>query len=177
VQAHAQVQTALAGTEAPPLSSQQHPMDLEPLKTVPYQRARFATQLPVDFLYSTAHHWLLRQPEGLWRVGLTKFGTRMLGEVVDQAFQVEPGATVAPGQIVGWIEGFKTVLDLPSVLTGTFAGGNPALLSRVELVNEDPHGAGWLYQVDGAPDAQCVDVAGYRAILDRTIDRLLAQSG
>ena len=106
-------------------------------------------------------------------MGLTKFGTRMLGEVVDHAFQVAPGAGVEPGQIVGWLEGFKAISDLYCVVTGQFLGGNPALQEKPDLVNADPYGAGWLYGVAGTPDSQCVDVHGYRDILDRTIERML----
>ena len=53
------------------------------------------------------------------------------------------------------------------------AGGNPALKEQVTVVNEDPYGAGWLYMVRGRPDSKCVDVEGYRAILDKTIDKIL----
>jgi glycine cleavage system H protein len=142
---------------------------------VRYQRARFAAELPADYLYSAAHFWLARQGEDGWRVGLTKFGTRLLGEVVDYGFGAAPGALVAPGQVIGWIEGFKAIADLRCVAAGRFAGGNPALETDAALVNKDPHGAGWLYAVQGRPDPQCVDAQGYARILDQAIDRLLAQ--
>jgi glycine cleavage system H protein len=41
------------------------------------------------------------------------------------------------------------------------------------MVESDPHGQGWLYRARGHPDAASVDVHGYVAILDATIDRLL----
>jgi hypothetical protein len=41
------------------------------------------------------------------------------------------------------------------------------------LVSEHPYDQGWLYQFKGQPDARCVDVNSYRAILDETIDRIL----
>src|SRR5882762_8886963 len=46
-------------------------------KTLHYKRSHFATQLPVDYLYSPSHAWMGRQDEDHWRVGLTKFATRM----------------------------------------------------------------------------------------------------
>jgi glycine cleavage system H protein len=147
-------------------------MDPGPPNTVPYQRANFATQLPTDYAYSPAHGWAARQAEGQWRVGLTRFATRMLGEIVDHGFQAKVGAPVQVGEIIGWIEGFKAISDLYCLVEGRFLGGNPALQQKPELVNQDPYGAGWLYQVEGVLDARCVDVAGYAAILDATIDRL-----
>ena len=46
-------------------------------------------------------------------------------------------------------------------------------MQNIELIGKEPYGAGWLYLIDGTPDAKCVDLATYRALLDRTIDRIL----
>jgi len=97
----------------------------------------------------------------------------MLGDMVDHGFEVGPDARVGLGQIIGWIEGFKAISDLFCVADGQFGGGNPALKEKITIVNKDPYGAGWLYLVKGEPDAKCVDVHGYRAILDKTIDKIL----
>jgi len=144
-------------------------------KTLHYKRSHFATQLPLEYLYSPSHAWVARHDEEHWRIGLTKFATRMLGEMVDHGFELEPGASVEPGQIVGWIEGFKAISDLYCIAQGIFTGGNPALKTRINLVNKDPYGEGWLYLVKGQPDGRCMDVHAYRDILDQTIDRILAQ--
>ena len=142
-------------------------------KTLHYKRSRFVTQLPVDYLYSPSHGWIARQEGDLWRVGFTKFAVRMLGDMVDHGFEIEPGGPVQPGQIVGWIEGFKAISDLFCIAEGNFAGANPLLKERITVVNKDPYGEGWLYRVKGKPDTKCVDVHGYRAILDKTIDKIL----
>ena len=144
-------------------------------KTLHYKRSHFATQLPMDYLYSPSHAWIARQDAEHWRIGLTKFATRMLGDMVDHGFEIEPGAPVQPGQIVGWVEGFKAISDLFCIAEGQFAGGNPALKEKITLVNKDPYGGGWLYLVKGKPDAKCVEVHAYRDILDQTIERILAQ--
>lgn len=142
-------------------------------KTIHYRRARFATQLPVEYLYSPSHSWIARQADGSWRVGLTKFATRMLGEMVDHGFDTAEGAAVKAGQILGWIEGFKAISDVFCVAEGNFAGANPVLKEKIALVNKDPYGAGWLYSVHGKPDARCVEVSEYQRILDKTIDKIL----
>jgi glycine cleavage system H protein len=149
-------------------------MDNKRPATVHYKRARFATHLPVDYFYSPSHFWIAAQPEGgIWRVGMTKFASRMLGELVDHGFGVEPGAAVGSGQIIGWIEGFKAISDLFCIGEGEFAGANPALKSDLAVINKDPYAAGWLYAVKGKPDPKCVDVKGYSQLLDKTIDRIL----
>ena len=142
-------------------------------KSLHYKRSHFVTQLPVDYLYSPSHCWIARQEGALWRVGFTKFAVRMLGDMVDHGFETEPGARVESGQIIGWIEGFKAITDLFCVAEGNFAGANPLLKQRITIVNKDPYGAGWLYVIEGQPDAKCVDVHSYRTLLDKTIDRIL----
>jgi glycine cleavage system H protein len=148
-------------------------MDSPKPKSLHYKRARFATHLPVDFLYSPSHFWLARQAADLWRVGMTQFAARMLGEMVDHGFNVEIGALVNPGQVIGWVEGFKAISDLFSIAEGTFAGGNPVLKEDIALVTKQPYAAGWLYAIHGSPDSKCVDVVGYQALLDKTIDKIL----
>jgi glycine cleavage system H protein len=142
-------------------------------KTLHYKRSHFATQLPLDYLYSPSHCWIARQADGSWRVGLTRFAVRMLGETVDLGFEVEAGTPVQSGQIIGWIEGFKAISDLFCVADGNFGEANPVLKARITLINQDPHGAGWLYRVAGEPDAKCVDANAYRQLLDKTIDKIL----
>ena len=145
------------------------------LKTLHYKRATFATQLPVDYLYSPSHGWACAVGENRWRVGLTKFATRMLGEMVDHGFDVEPGAGVTGGQVIGWVEGFKAISDLYCIVAGKFSVRNPALSTDIKLIGKAPYTEGWLYEVTGRPDERCMTVEAYRDLLDRTIDRILAQ--
>lgn len=150
-------------------------MSQEGVKTVFYKRATFVTHLPVDFLYTPAHSWIARGEDGAWKVGLTKFAVRMLGDTVDLGFDTPEGGLVEVGDIVGWIEGFKAISDLYCAVKGTFLGVNPAVAARPALVHESNHGRGWLYAVRGEPGAKSLDVSAYRALLDSTIDRILAQ--
>jgi glycine cleavage system H protein len=143
-------------------------------ETVYYKRARFITRLPVDRLYTASHYWMAQQGDtGLWRVGLTKFATRMLGDLVEYSFSLQPGDQVDIGQVIGWIEGFKAVADIYCVVSGEFAGASPRLEQDITLVESDPYGEGWLYSARGTPEPAGVDVHGYMAVLDTTIDQML----
>ncbi|MBI3853320.1 MAG: glycine cleavage system protein H [Verrucomicrobia bacterium] len=148
-------------------------MEADKPKTLHYKRSRFVTQLPLDFSYSSSHAWLARAADGKWRIGITKFATRMLGEMVDHGFEIPPGAPVQCGQIIGWVEGFKAISDIFCVVDGEFCGVNPTLKQKITLVNKDPYGAGWLYEARGQPDSKCLDVHAYTALLDKTIDKIL----
>jgi len=138
-----------------------------------YKRSNFVTHLPAECLYSPSHFWLLREDGGRWRVGFTKFATRMLGEIVDFQLEKNAGDPVASGEIIGAIEGFKAISDIYCAVDGRFVEGNATLRDQIELVGREPYGAGWLYLVEGEPDAKCFDLASYRALLDTTIDRIL----
>ena len=142
-------------------------------KTLYYKRSHFVTLLPVDYLYSPSHVWLAPQAGSLWRVGFTKFATRMLGDLVDCGFTAQPDAAVASGQILGWVEGFKAISDVYCVLDGAFSGANPGLKEDITVITQDPYAAGWLYAVRGQPDGKTMDVHAYRTLLDQTIDRIL----
>jgi glycine cleavage system H protein len=156
-------------------------MSPDPLACVPFRRARFSTRLPPDRQYTASHFWVARveaPPEAppdagaAYRVGFTQFATRMLGDLVEHEFEVKTGNALRVGQVIGWIEGFKAASDLYSVIEGAFVGGNPALAHDINLIDADPYGAGWLYEARGAPEPGCVDVDGYVAILNATIDKI-----
>jgi glycine cleavage system H protein len=141
--------------------------------TLFYKRSTFVTHLPTDRLYSPSHFWLAQEPEGRWRIGFTKFATRMLGEIVDHQWEAVAGSAVNPGQIIGSIEGFKALSDLYCAASGTFIEGNPAIRENIALVGERPYDEGWLYRIEGVPDPKCLSIEAYRALLDSTIDRIL----
>lgn len=146
-----------------------------PPAEIPYNRSRFSTRLIEDRLYTAGHSWLEREDEEVWRVGFTKFAVRMLGEIVELGFETEPGATVETGQVIGWLEGFKAVTDMYSPLGGRFEGFNPAVDEQAALLSNDPYRRGWLFRVRGQPGDDCLDVHGYIALLDTTIDKMLGR--
>lgn len=99
----------------------------------------------------------------------------MLGDIVEFQFDVAPSATVTLGQRLGWIEGFKAVSDIYSVGSGTFQAANLALNEQIALIESEPYDRGWLFTLAGEPDPDAVDVDGYIAILDATIDKMHAE--
>lgn len=143
-------------------------------RTLYYRRSRFTTHLPVDRRFSAAHYWLLEESPGVWRVGFTRFATRMLGDIVEFEFTATPGTAMGVGDDIGSIEGLKAVTSVFSSGTGRFLGEGEWLRRDVTLAESDPYGKGWLYRLQGTPDPDTVDVHGYVAILDATIDKMLA---
>ena len=142
-----------------------------------YKRSRFSTRLPVDRRYTASHFWTIEEQPGIWRVGMTKFATRMLGDLVEFEFKAEPGDRVRVGQTIGWIEAFKALTDLYCVIDGVFQDANPLLEQDITLVDTDPYRRGWLYSVTGFPEINSVDAKGYVEILNLTIDKMRENVG
>jgi len=150
------------------------------METIRFRHAHFSARFPVSYRYSPSHFWLAAEEQPTadggqrWRVGFTKFATRMLGELVELVLDVPVGQTVRSGDRLGSVEGFKAVSDLYGVVDGRLCGANPALGGDACLTHSDPYGAGWLYVVEGEPGPGHLDVHGYIALLTETIDRLQA---
>lgn len=144
------------------------------METVRYKHSRFSARLPVDFRYSLSHYWMAPAEDspGVWRVGFTKFATRMLGELVEARYEVEPGDPVSAGREIGCVEGFKAASDLFCVMDGVFRGGNPILEEDACIVKSSPYVDGWLYAVEGEPEETSVDVHGYIEHLDALINKM-----
>ena len=142
-------------------------------EVVRFKRNHFSARLPRNRLYCLSHSWLLEHAPGHWRVGLTSFATRMLGEIVEFDFEVSSGGKVAVADVIGWIEGFKAVSDVYCAASGVFREVNPAAVENAEVICKDPYGEGWIYSIEGEPDPQAVDVDGYVEQLDKTIDKML----
>lgn len=148
-------------------------MSESPLQFLRYKRNRFSARFPSDRQYTRSHFWLRKEADGAWRIGLTTFATRMLGEIVELDFEKAADAPVALGEVIGWVEGFKAVSDIFSVATGVFRGYNEVSANQPELICRDPYASGWLYEVNGVVDAESLSVEGYAEHLDQIIDKML----
>ncbi|MFT4546689.1 MAG: glycine cleavage system H protein [Verrucomicrobiales bacterium] len=147
------------------------------LQYIRYKHARFSARFPETFRYSRSHYWMSQDADDpqLWRVGFTKFATRMLGELVDAQWKIDVGGAVACGDEIGYVEGFKAASDVFCVMDGDFAGGNPELDIDACIVRSDPYLKGWLYSVKGEPEEENMDVHEYIALLAATIERMQSE--
>jgi glycine cleavage system H protein len=126
------------------------------------------SDIPAGLKYSEDHLWA-RPAAGSSqvRVGVTDFAQQSLGDVVDVSLP-SPGDTVEAGQACGDIESVKSVSDLIAPVTGTISARNDDLANAPELVNSDPYGQGWMFDVATDPETlgrqltDLLDAAAYR---------------
>jgi glycine cleavage system H protein len=105
------------------------------------------TTTPDDLRYTNDHFWV-RPPldRGAIVVGLTDFAQESLGDIIAVDLP-ETSDRIESGQPCGDVESTKTLSDLIAPLTGTVATVNAALVKQPELINTDPYGEGWLFEV------------------------------
>lgn len=100
---------------------------------------------PDHLLYTAEHEWLLRQEES-FRVGITDFAQEALGDIVYVQLP-SVGATLTAGAACGEVESTKSVSEIYAPLSGRVIAVNEALSSNPEVINSDPYGAGWLFDL------------------------------
>ena len=96
-------------------------------------------------LYSRSHEWILVDGESA-RVGITDHAQDALGQIVDVQLP-SVGDAVVGGKAVAEVESSKSVSDIGSPVSGTVVLVNELLTDQPQLINSDPFGAGWLYEV------------------------------
>ena len=101
--------------------------------------------------YTDEHEWVALAGD-VATVGITDYAADKLGDVV---FVDLPsvGSSVTAGEVCGEIESTKSVSDLYCPLDGEVVSVNDALDDTPELVNSDPYGDGWLFELELDADA------------------------
>lgn len=113
------------------------------------------TDVKEGFFYTKTHQWY--DPETK-KVGLTAYAAEQLGEIsfVDveglegaELTQVEmSGDEPTSDPIDATVESSKAVGDIYSPVSGKVTTINNDLMDEPEKINEDPYGAGWLYEIE-----------------------------
>ncbi|MFC7488676.1 glycine cleavage system protein GcvH [Knoellia sp. CPCC 206453] len=121
-------------------------------------------EYPSDLRYTAEHEWVRTTEDGAVRIGITSFAQDALGDVVYVSLPAV-GDTVAVGDACGEVESTKSVSDLYAPLAGEVCAVNAALDASPELVNSDPYGEGWMYELkpsDAAAVEGLLDVEAYQ---------------
>jgi glycine cleavage system H protein len=124
---------------------------------------------PEDLSYTAEHEWIRNPSEtaGPVRVGITHFAQDALGDIVYVSLP-EVGDSVVAGSTCGELESTKSVSDVYAPVSGEVVARNESLDAMPELVNTDPYGAGWLFEVlpvEGTELSGTMDAAAYEATL------------
>jgi len=123
---------------------------------------------PNDVHYTSDHEWVSDRGNSVVRVGITSFAQDALGDVVYVSLP-PVGEQVAAGDSCGEVESTKSVSDVYAPLAGEIVAVNAVLDSAPELLNSDPYGEGWMFELrveDESALDSLMHAAAYSASLD-----------
>jgi glycine cleavage system H protein len=81
------------------------------------------------------------------KVGVTEYAQKEISDVVFVEL-ARKGHAVAQGKAASVVESVKAAFDIYAPLAGVISDFNQALESNPGLVNQDPYGAGWLFELE-----------------------------
>lgn len=109
---------------------------------------------PENYRYTREHEWI-RAEGGVGTVGITHHAQDKLGDIV--FVELPPvGRKLGAQEAFGSVESVKAVSDIYSPVAGEVTEVNAALADHPEILNQDPHGAGWIIKIKLA-DPKAVD--------------------
>ena len=106
--------------------------------------------IPEGLRYTRQHEWVLIDGESA-RIGITDLAQDALGNIVHVQLPAV-GQSVRSGVSAVEVESSKSVSDIYSPVTGSVVLVNESLATEPGLVNSDPYGSGWLYEVQMSYD-------------------------
>lgn len=104
-----------------------------------------SSKVPTDLKYATSHEWV-RVTGDVATVGITDHAQHELTDVVFVELP-EVGRRIKAGESCAVVESVKTASDIYAPVSGEVTGVNKALVDQPALVNSDPYGQGWFFQV------------------------------
>lgn len=123
-------------------------------------------EIPETLRYTEEHEWLEDRGNGIVRIGITDYAQDQLGDVV----YVELGEVqreVERGDVVAEVESTKSVGEVYAPFPGRIASINGSVRDRPELVNQDPYGEGWLFEMEAVFEAgDYLDHDAYRSLIE-----------
>lgn len=127
-----------------------------------------SSKVPADLKYAKSHEWV-RAAGGAATVGITDHAQHELTDVVFVELPAV-GRKLKAGEACAVVESVKTASDIYSPVSGEVVKVNQAVVDQPALVNSDPYGTGWFFEVKLAqlgeldallsPDAYTKQISG-----------------
>src|SRR5258706_14146996 len=104
-----------------------------------------SSNVPVNLNYAKSHEWVRTEGE-VATVGITDHAQHELADVVFVELPAV-GRKVKAGETCAVVESVKTASDIYSPVSGDILAVNQLVVDQPALVNTDPYGQEWFYQV------------------------------
>ena len=104
-----------------------------------------SAKVPSDLQYAKSHEWV-RVADGVATVGITDHAQHELTDVVFVELPAV-GRKLKAGEACAVVESVKTASDIYSPVAGEVVAVNQKVVDAPSLVNDQPDGDGWFYQI------------------------------
>ena len=117
------------------------------------------SNVPADLKYASSHEWVRSEGNGVYTVGITEHAQELLGDMVFVDLP-EVGREVAAGEDCAVAESVKAASDIYSPISGEIVAVNGELEGSPELVNSEPYGTGFLFQIKASDESELAKLLG-----------------
>lgn len=117
--------------------------------------------MAAEVRFAKSHEWIRSEAGGIATVGISAYAVEALTDLVFMQLPAV-GRKVKAGESIGEIESVKAVSDIYAPVSGEIVEVNSTLPDKLELLGQDPFGAGWIVRI--RPD----EPAEMEKLLDRT---------
>ena len=121
---------------------------------------------PEDLRYTDKHEWVRAGNGSTVRVGITSYAAEALGDVVYVSLP-QVGEEVALDDACAEVESTKSVSDVYAPVSGVITAVNEQLTDTPDVVNADPYGDGWQFEVELSEPSELddlLDADGYAEV-------------
>lgn len=123
------------------------------------------SNIPSHLKYTESHEWVSSEDNGNARIGITDHAQEALGDLVFVELPVV-GDEISQGDPVTVVESVKAASDIYAPVSGKIVAVNEDLDGDPALINADPYGDGWLFELelldteelDGLKDAEAYEL-------------------
>ena len=122
------------------------------------------SNVPENLKYSKSHEWA-KLSGNKAQIGITDHAQHELTDIV--FVELPPvGKQVNAGQIATVIESVKVAADIYAPLTGKVSAVNKKLEANPGLINSDPYGEGWIFELETLDKGTgLMDANSYRSLI------------
>jgi glycine cleavage system H protein len=100
---------------------------------------------PKSLRFTPTHEWVSFEGD-VATVGISKFAVDQLSDLT--SIELPPvGKRLSAGKSFGEVESVKSVSDMYAPFDGEVLEVNSDLVDNVQLLSDDPYGAGWLIKM------------------------------
>lgn len=122
------------------------------------------SHVPTELKYTESHEWISLEADGTVRIGITDHAQEALGDLVFVELPTVED-TMDQGDPCAVVESVKAASDIYAPITGEVVAINEELEDNPGVINADPYGDGWLFQLtptdlselDGLLDAEAYE--------------------